>query len=127
MGHALQILLVEDHRDTVTVFTRVLKSFGHQVWTAATIAQAMALFAQREFDLLIIDLRLPDGAGTLLLRKARRAGVISPAIAFTADAYERDKAHANRAGFAVYLTKPASLEQLEQAITDAMAHSFQPQ
>jgi len=58
----LRIMLVEDHRDTAQVMSRLLKSQGHRVEVATSLGDALAL-ANEPFDLAISDITLPDGSG----------------------------------------------------------------
>src|SRR6202007_1629737 len=68
----LQILLVDDHRDTVNVLKRLLTRIGYQVVTAETFRDALQLAATNDFDLLVSDIGLPDGNGFELLKEIRK-------------------------------------------------------
>src|SRR5687768_232689 len=61
------ILLVEDHGDSATVVARLLSGDGYTVTVACSCAQALQQVAEKEFDLYIIDIGLPDGDGCDLL------------------------------------------------------------
>ena len=58
-----RILCVDDHRDTSEMLQLLLSEGDYEVQTAATIAEASSLAAESQFDLFVIDKRLPDGNG----------------------------------------------------------------
>ncbi len=60
----LNILLVDDHADTLRVMSRLLRKLDHQVTTADCKSAALAAAASKQFDLLISDIGLPDGTGS---------------------------------------------------------------
>jgi two-component system CheB/CheR fusion protein len=121
---SLRILLVEDHTDTARILSRLLKFAGHTVTIASDIAAALAEGEQREFDLLISDLGLPDGSGIDLLRELQARGRTIPAVAMTGYGQEEDLRQTRAAGFSAHLTKPVELEQLEAAM--AVAFGAEP-
>lgn len=118
---SLQILLVEDHPDTVKIVTWLLQSIGHTVQTAGDIRTGLERLGQQKFDLLISDLGLPDGSGVDLVSEMRRRGYELPAIALTGYGQQEDIQRTRAAGFSKHLTKPVELEQLEEAISQQFA------
>ncbi|HEY5706712.1 MAG TPA: response regulator [Terrimicrobiaceae bacterium] len=114
----LRILLVDDHADTVESLSSLLAQDGHEVRTAATVAQALDIAKTYAFDILISDIGLPDGQGTELL--ARLKGTSNPeplGIALSGFGMEDDRERSRKAGFAEHLTKPVDFAVLQQAIT----------
>ena len=112
----LRVLLVDDHEDTNRSMMLLLRRRGYQVKTAADIAQAVELFAQESFDVLVSDIGLPDGSGLDLLGKIgdnlpRYGGVIVSGYAMEED-IERSRA----AGYKEHLSKPVDVSQLENVI-----------
>ena len=87
----------------------------HAGW-AGDVATGLELASQQRFDLLISDLRLPDGSGHDLLRELRSQGLRLPAIAMSGYGQEEDIRRSYEAGFAAHLTKPGSPEALAEAI-----------
>lgn len=115
----LKILLVEDHGDTARIMQKLLAARGHEVQAAADVATALRLFGQRgerEFDLLVSDLGLPDGSGLDLVRQLRASGSNLPAIALSGYGQEQDVMQSRQVGFAAHLIKPVNIEQLQAAI-----------
>lgn len=115
---ACKVLLVEDHADTAFVLARLLEKLGYTVDTAHSAAEARAKFGTGSPDVLIIDLLLPDGTGTDLLKELRARRPIR-AIAFSALGMEADIQRSRAAGFDAHLTKPATVIELDAAIREA--------
>ena len=111
----LRILLVEDHEDTLRVIARLLRSFGYDVETAATVKSALAMPEAGEFDLLVSDIGLPDGSGLDIMRAVKAKGRLK-GIALSGFVQDEDFRRSREAGFEQHLTKPVNFQQLEQVI-----------
>jgi PAS domain S-box-containing protein len=116
---SLQILLVDDHRDTRSVLSRLLKRFGHEVTTTDSVKGALQLLDSREFDTLISDIGLPDDTGYNLVREAKRRQPLR-AIALSGFGMEADVQRSLEAGFDYHVTKPVDLNRL-RSLLDASA------
>lgn len=110
----MQMLIVEDDQGIASFLDRGLRAEGHAVVLAATMEAGRDwLIANRAVaDLILLDLRLPDGSGEELLRWARSHGVVTPVIVLTAKAEVRDKVAGLDAGANDYLTKPFAFDEL---------------
>lgn len=111
----LRILLAEDHVDSATAMARMLSHFGHEVDTAGSSAAALGLYRQRDYDLVLSDIGLPDGNGLDLVRKMKETRDV-PAIALTGFGTEEDIVQSQKSGFVRHLTKPVNFQQLKEAI-----------
>lgn len=80
-------------------------------------------FAGRSFDLLILDINLPDGSGLELLRTLRQNGTSTPAILLTANDLELDEVTGLEAGADDYITKPFSLAVLRARVNAQLRRS----
>jgi two-component system CheB/CheR fusion protein len=109
----LRILLVEDNKDTLKHFALILGLRGHNVRTAARLAEALDAVADGAFDLLISDIELPDGSGLDLFRML---GGAVPGIAMSGYGTDEDVLQSLAAGYAEHLTKPVDIQRLEEAI-----------
>jgi CheY-like chemotaxis protein len=107
----LRIMLVEDHRDTASVMSKVLTRSGHIVETAGSVHDAVGL-AEKPFDVIISDLGLPDGDGCDLMRQLAGRGQGAPAIALSGLASEEDVRRCRDAGFVEHLAKPVDVNML---------------
>jgi CheY-like chemotaxis protein/anti-sigma regulatory factor (Ser/Thr protein kinase) len=116
---SLRILLVDDHRDTRSVLSRLLKRFGHEVTTTDSVKGALELLDSREFDTLISDIGLPDDTGYNLVREAKRRQPLR-AIALSGFGMEADIQRSLEAGFDYHVTKPVDLNRL-RSLLDASA------
>ena len=115
--HGMRLLVVEDHPDTLEALERLLISRRYVVRTASSIAQALEVARDFEFDVLLSDIGLPDGRGTdLMERIEQECGVRPPAIAMSGFGREDDLERSIEAGFSEHLTKPVEFAALNQAI-----------
>ncbi len=118
--NALRILLVEDNLINQKVAGGILQRLGHQVSVADNGEEALAMLADQEFDLVMMDCQMPvlDGyATTRRLRQSadpRLAGL--PVIAMTAHAMQGDREACLAAGMNDYVAKPINQEQVVAAI-----------
>jgi CheY-like chemotaxis protein len=112
-----RVLLVEDHADTARVLARLLRGNGHEVSTASSVEEALAVVRSGPFDVLISDIGLPDGTGIDLIHEVRgQYHLKMPAVALTGFGMEEDVARTQEAGFNGHLTKPVNFAHLEQTI-----------
>ena len=114
----LSILVVEDHPDTRRALEMFLQLLGHQPKLAADIKEALEMAAAGSgFDLLLSDLRLPDGNGWDLLRQLEEAGWRPKhAIAISGWGSETDLTKSKGAGFEAHLIKPLAPEVLKRTL-----------
>ena len=99
-----------------------LHALGHKVESARNIQEALDLFVTggKEFDLLLSDLRLPDGDGWDLMRRLAEAGCRSPqAIALSGWGSSDDITKSRKAGFQAHLVKPTAPQALRAALKAA--------
>ena len=106
------VLVVDDEPGIRAALTAHFSREGWRVTAAGTLREAEYRLAQHEFDLLVSDVRLPDGSGVQLLRTAREAAQPLPAIFLTAFATVPDAVEAMRSGASDYLIKPVAWPQL---------------
>jgi hypothetical protein len=112
---ALNILLVEDHEDSLNLMARILRSQRHRVETATNVADALSVAERFNLDLLISDIGLPDRSGLELIRELLLKRPIR-GIALTGYGSTVDIAETMDAGFEMHLTKPVQFEELKNAV-----------
>jgi len=100
------ILYVDDHEDSSEMFKLVMAESDYEVHAARTIDQALQLSRSYEFDLYVLDKRLPDGSGMDLCRILNQTTPGVPCIFYTGDAYEVHRQEAMAAGADAYISKP---------------------
>lgn len=108
----MRILVVEDQNKTSSFLKKGLNEVGYSVDIAETGSSAESFAASSEYDLVILDIMLPDQSGLDTARHLRRDGFKEPILMLTAMANTKDKVHGLDAGADDYLTKPFSFEEL---------------
>jgi DNA-binding NtrC family response regulator len=116
-----EILLVDDDPFTRKLFEGLLREAESRLQTAADVAQARHMFHATDFNLVILDQRLPDGNGLDLFAEMRSERPQQVAILITGFAEVRDAMRAVREGLFDYLTKPfKNLDELRAVIGRAL-------
>jgi len=110
-----RILLVEDHPDSADTLSMLLTYHDYDVYVAHTVEEAIAAATDGLFDLVISDVRLPDGSGLDLLPHLQSNRPIQ-GIAISGFGSDDDLQRSRRAGFSAHLTKPVDFERLLDAI-----------
>ena len=110
-----RILCVDDHLDTSEMLQLLLAKEDYEVRTAGTVEEACLLAQGEEFDLYVLDKRLPDGTGVELCKTLNLLTPDVPCIFYSGDAYEIHRQEAMRAGAAAYVAKP-NLDVLIEAV-----------
>ncbi len=120
---ALRILVVDDDQDSRDMMTVALEGEGAIVLSVDSIQAAETAIEQWRPDILISDIRMPDGNGYELIRSVRsKSKALTqtldplPAIALTAFAGVEERQASLSAGFQQHLTKPVDLTELYSAI-----------
>ena len=111
----MRLLVVEDHKATREVLTRLLTRAGHRVVAASSIAGALAAAAGEEFDVVISDLGLPDGNGHHLMASLRDDHGLR-GIALSGYGTDEDVRRSLEAGFGAHLVKPVDMNELRRAL-----------
>jgi CheY-like chemotaxis protein len=122
MTHAtdrpLRIFVVENHADSRDTLTMLLTQYGHEVRSAATMAEALAALPDASPDVLISDIGLPDGDGWQLLQRLQLPKDVY-AIAMSGYGMNADRERSNAAGYRHHLVKPMEIERLEDLLDEA--------
>ena len=101
-----RILCVDDHEDTPEMLKLLLSQSDYEVHPAHSIEEALELAQKYEFDLYVLDKRLPDGTGMELCVKLNALTPGVPCIFYSGDAYEIHRLEAIAAGAYAYVPKP---------------------
>ncbi|WNG17887.1 response regulator transcription factor [Cystobacter fuscus] len=111
--HSPALLIVEDDLNLRLALRDNLENQGgYGVEEATTVAEARAHLARRTFQLVLLDVMLPDGDGYTLCRTLRQEGVTTPVMMLTARTLEDDVVRGFEAGAQDYLGKPYRLREL---------------
>ncbi|WOP15433.1 ATP-binding protein [Ottowia sp. SB7-C50] len=118
---SLRVLLVDDNRDAVELMAHALSLQGHQVRVAYTPEEALDLAERSPPQVAVLDVGLPGMDGKELARLLRaRLGDSCLLVALSGYGQDNDRAYAKEAGFAHYLVKPATVEQLQAVLMGAV-------
>lgn len=117
-----QVLVIEDNRDNLGLIRFALERAGYTVSAAETGASGVSLSLAASFDLIIVDINLPDFDGYEVTRRIRQASQDKavPIVAITSNAMAGDREKTLAAGCDGYFEKPIDpitiVEQIEKAI-----------
>ncbi|MCG6962854.1 MAG: sigma-54 dependent transcriptional regulator [Acidobacteria bacterium] len=125
-----RILVVDDEPSIRELLTILLEQEGYTVETSDSVADGIATMSGSRFDLVICDLKLPDGSGLDVLREGRRLEMADRFIIITAHTTPQHALEALRAGAAEYLSKPFDVEELKAIVAKQLqvpAHGSEEQ
>ena len=118
-----QLLVVDDEPDLRTLYELTLLREGYDVETAESVGDAWSKLQDRRFDVVITDMRLPDGTGLELLKRLEAEHRAEQAIVITAYGSAENAVEALKAGAYDYLTKPVDLRQFRSAVSSAASQA----
>src|SRR4030042_4810637 len=108
-----RILVIDDEESIREFLTILLEKEGYGVATADSVRAGIERVAEGGFDLVMCDLKLPDGSGLEVLEEARRRRVDWPFIIITAHTTPQHALESLRAGAAEHLSKPFNVDDLK--------------
>lgn len=108
----VKILFVEDEPALAEIIKESLESKGFEVIHAPNVAQGLLAFWANKFDIMVLDVMLPDGDGFAMLKKIRLIDTVTPAIFLTSKSLPADVVNGFESGANDYLKKPFSMEEL---------------
>src|SRR3982075_4484252 len=114
-----RILLVDDEQSIQTLLSYPLRKDGYEVVRAADGREALNRFAEQAFDLVVLDVMLPQLDGLEVCRRLRARSAV-PIIMLTAKSEEIDKVLGLELGADDYITKPFSLREFSSRIKAAL-------
>lgn len=117
--NGINILVVEDEKNQRILLKRLLKKEGNEPEEAENGNDALIAFDRGDFDLVLLDQRLPDMSGIEVLKKLKEINPIIPVIIITAYANVKDAVKAMKLGAFHYLTKPVNPDELTIIIKNA--------
>ncbi|MEJ7138544.1 1,6-anhydro-N-acetylmuramyl-L-alanine amidase AmpD [Amphibiibacter pelophylacis] len=117
---AARLLIVDDEPDLCALYEMTLRREGYAVDTAGSVTAAWSRLQAARYDLLITDMRLPDGLGLDLLQRLQRDGRQEKTMVITAYGSPQNAVEVLRAGAYDYLTKPVDLKDLRRIVRGAL-------
>jgi DNA-binding NtrC family response regulator len=122
---ALSVMVVDDEPGIRTALRANFLRHGWRVETASCVREAIRSVEGREFDLVVTDMRMPDGTGMEVMRAARKASPETAVILLTAYGSVPDAVTAMRDGALDYLTKPIPFDRLQATAAQVMNRARQ--
>ena len=116
LGRAPRVLLVDDEASMRDMLRIVLRRDGYEVLVADGVRAALAILEKEHIDLLLSDIRMPDGSGVDVVRAAKAANSDIVAFMMTAFASTDTAVEAMRLGAVDYFTKPFNVDELRLKI-----------
>ncbi len=120
----MRVLVVEDNLVNTKVLTLILARLGYQAETASNGRLALEQLEQRRYDVVFMDLQMPEMDGIEATKRLReRIPVTSPPyiLAFTANASQEDRGACTAAGMHDFEAKPANIDKISRALERAYA------
>jgi len=115
-GSGLLILLAEDNAINALLTRTLLEAEGAEVDTVEDGALALEAVGKKKYDLIFMDMRMPNMDGLESTRKIRAFGYDRPIIALTANAFDDDRNACFDSGMNDFMTKPVSAEELSEMV-----------
>jgi len=119
----MRILLVEDELEMAAWLQRALAQSGFLPEHAKDAQTAESMLDSAGYDAVVMDLRLPDKHGLVLLREMRNRGDVTPVLVLTAQGALQDRVRGLNLGADDFLSKPFALEELEARLAALVRRS----
>jgi len=125
---AARILIVDDNPTNQKLVSKLLKFAGHEVFNAVDAETAQKIILSSSFDLILMDIALPDMDGLTLTRKLKADEKTRniPIVALSAFAMKGDDQEAFLAGCSGYITKPINTRTFPQQVLEYLIQRDQP-
>lgn len=119
--HAPSVLVVDDNANNRLVVQMAMKSFGWSVQEATGGAEAIEILARTSFDLVLLDLHMPDVDGFMVKEHLNtQDNFTAPVIAVTADNTPASVARCQALGFLGHIVKPVTVRRLADQLTEIL-------
>lgn len=110
--HGKKILVIDDSKDIRVLVSTILRKNGAQVYCASNGVIGIDMALKNKFDLILLDIQMPEMDGYETLAKLKSFGVKAPVSALTAHAMNEERDKAILAGFDGFITKPMRVENV---------------
>ncbi|KZL91923.1 response regulator [Clostridium magnum] len=115
-------LVVDDTKNIRALLTTCLEINDYKVTTAKSGQEAIDLLKIEEFDLVFLDIRMPEISGTTVLRKIREMSINIPVITMTAYATVKNAIECTKLGVVAYLQKPFTAEKVKSVLDEIFSN-----
>ena len=119
MSNLTRVLLIDDERLFVESLTKVLRKREMMVHAAYSGSEAIAVLSAEKFDVIVLDLKMPEMDGLMILKAIRDRDTLTPVILLTGYIVIERVTEALKMGVTEVLLKPCPVETLVSAIENA--------
>jgi DNA-binding NtrC family response regulator len=116
----IQVLVVDDTKNIRILLTKCLEVEGYDVSTASDGNTTLEIVSKKRFDLIFLDVRMPEISGTEVLRQIRKMGVNTPVIMMTAFGTVKNAVDCTQLGAVAYLQKPFTETKIKQVLSEIL-------
>lgn len=113
-----KVLVVDDTKNIRVLLTTCLEVNGFEVSTASNGDEALELFEKSTFDLVFLDIKMPEVSGTQVLRKIRSMGIDTPVVIMTAFGTVKNAVECTKLGAVAYLQKPFTADKVKTLLKE---------
>jgi DNA-binding NtrC family response regulator len=121
----VKVLVVDDTKNIRVLLTKCLELEGYTVSTANDGTAALDTISKKRFDLIFLDVRMPEISGTEVLRRIREMGVSTPVVMITAFGTVKNAVDCTQLGAVAYLQKPFTENKIKQVLEEVF--HFKPE
>lgn len=121
----IHVLVVDDTKNIRLLLTQCLAFEGYTVTTAGNGTEALEILSRQSFDLIFLDVRMPELSGTEVLRQMRQMGIHSPVVMITAFGTVKNAVECTQLGAVAYLQKPFTENKVKQVLEEVL--HFKPE
>lgn len=111
-------LVVDDTKNIRTLLTTCLEINDYEVITAQNGQEAIELLKSEKFDLVFLDIKMPEISGTSVLKKMSEMGINIPVVIMTAFATVKNAVECTKLGAVAYLQKPFTAEKVKSVLSE---------
>lgn len=115
-------LVVDDTKNIRILLTTCLQINDYEVVTATNGQEAIDLLKNEDFDLVFLDIKMPEISGTSVLKKIREIGIDIPVVIMTAFATVKNAIECTKLGAVAYLQKPFTTEKVKAVLSEIFNH-----
>lgn len=119
------VLVIDDTKNIRMLLRECLECEGYGVTTAGGGAEALGVLSHTQFDLIFLDVRMPEVSGTEVLRQMRQMGVNTPVVMITAFGTVKNAVECTQLGAVAYLQKPFTENKIRQVLEEVL--HFRPE
>jgi len=113
-----KVLIIDDTKNIRILLSKCLELEGYAISMASDGREGLELIKKQSFDLILLDIKLPEISGTEVLRRMQKMGIKTPVIIITAYPTIKNAVDCTRLGAVAYLQKPFTADRLRNLLKE---------